>query len=69
MGVRPQKIPSPDSQNAQDVLVQAKKISKMSAKMPCKLISNTKRNMIKKTNASKLKQKNLVYILQPKADH
>ena len=37
--------------------------------MPCKLISNTKRIIIKKTNASKLKQAEYVYILQPKADH
>ena len=37
--------------------------------MPCKLISNTKRIMIKKANASKLKQSDYVYILQPKADH
>ena len=41
----------------------------MSEEMPCMLISKTKRIMMKKTNASKLKQSDYVYILQPKADH
>ena len=37
--------------------------------MPCKPISKTKRIMIKKANASELKQAEYVFILQPKADH
>ena len=41
----------------------------MSAKMPCKLISNTKRNLVKKSNASKFKPTDYVYKLQQKADH
>ena len=45
MGIRPQEIPSPISEIAQDVLEQTEMIS---AKMHCKLISNTKRIMIKK---------------------
>ena len=48
MGICPQKIPSPDSQIVQNVLEQTEIISRMSAKMPCRHISNTKRNMIKK---------------------
>ena len=46
-----------------------KGFSKMSGKIPCKLISNTKRIIIKKTNASKHKQAYNVYVLQPKPDH
>ena len=34
-----------------------------------KLISNTKRIMIKKTKASKLKEQQKMYVLRPKADH
>ena len=37
--------------------------------MPCKPLSNAKRNMIKKAKASKLEQVDYVFILQPKADH
>ena len=37
--------------------------------MPRKPISNTKRIMIKKANASKFKQADYVFILKPKADH
>ena len=39
--IRLEEIPSPVSQIAQDVLEQTEMISKMSSKMPCKLISNT----------------------------
>ena len=51
MGIRPQKIPSPDSEIAQDVLEQTQTFFqnvKMSEEMPCRLISNTKRILIKK---------------------
>ena len=41
----------------------------MSGKTPCKFISDTKRIMIKKANAWKLKEQQYVYALQPKADH
>ena len=37
--------------------------------MPCKPISNTKRILIKKANAAKLKQADYVFMLQPKTDH
>ena len=48
MGIRPQKLPSPDSEIAQDVLEQTEMISNTSEEIPCKLVSNTKPNMIKK---------------------
>ena len=41
----------------------------MSARTPCKLISTTKRIIVKKTNASKLKKQHYVYVLKSKADH
>ena len=68
MGILPQKIPAPDSQIAQD-MIEWKWFTKMSAKLPCKLILNTKRIMIKKTNASVPKQADYVYVLQPKENH
>ena len=48
MGIRPQKIPSPNSESAQDVLEQTEAISKTSEEILCKLISSTKRIIIKK---------------------
>ena len=48
MGIRPQEIPSPESQTASDVLEQTKMIFLDVRKMPCKPISNTKRILIKK---------------------
>ena len=41
----------------------------MFARTPCKRTLNTKPTMKKKPNASKLKEADYVYILQPKADH
>ena len=68
-GIRPQRIPSPDSQPPKKCLNRRKRFSKKSAKRPCNFISKTKRITIKKASASKLKQAIYVYILQPKADH
>ena len=48
MGIRPHKILSPNSQIAEDVLKETKLFSTMSARTPCKLISNTKPILIKK---------------------
>ena len=48
MGIRPRKIPPPDSQIAQDVLEQTETIFQDFRKKPCKPISNTKRIMIGK---------------------
>ena len=69
MVIRPQRIPTPNSQIAEDVLKQTESFSTMFSRKPCKLISNTKGFMIKKTNVSKLKEQQYVYVLQPKADH
>ena len=41
----------------------------MFARILCKRTSNTRPILIKKANASKLKEAVYVYILQPKADH
>ena len=69
MGIRPQKIPLPTHKLPEMFLNKRKWFSEMSAKMPCKHVSDTKRIMIKKANASKLKQADYVYNLQQKADH
>ena len=69
MGIRPQKNPSPDSEIAQDIPEQTEKnfqdvrINAMQAYIKYKVYYD------RKTNASKLKQSDYVYILQPKADH
>ena len=47
MIIRPRQVPAPDSQIAQDVLEQTEMIFQDVRKMPCKLLSNTKRNMKK----------------------
>ena len=48
MGIRPQKNPSRDSKSPKMCLNKLKWFSTMSAKIPCKLISNTKRITMKK---------------------
>ena len=69
LGIRPQKTPAPDSEIAQDVLEQTEMIfqdvirNTMQAYIKCKAYYD------KKANATKLKQSDYVYILQPKADH
>ena len=69
MGVFPQKIPSPDSQIAQDVLEQTKMIFRDVRTNAMQAFIKYKAYYDKKANASKLKQSDYVYILQPKADH
>ena len=66
---RPQQQPVPTSQFAQDVLDQTEMIHQDVCKMSCKLTSNIKLITTKKANASKLKEADYVYVLQPKADH
>ena len=69
MGIRRQKIHSSDSQIAQDVLEQTEIVfqdvrrNAMQAYIKCKAYCD------KKANASKKKQADYVFILQPKADH
>ena len=69
MGTRPQKIPSPDSQIAQDVLEQTEIIFQHVRKNAMQAYIKYKAYYDKKGNASKLKEADYVFILQPKADH
>ena len=69
MGTRPQKLPSPNSQVAQDVLEQTGIILQNVRKNAMRAYIKYKAYYDKKTNASKPKQADYVYILQPKADH
>ena len=69
MGMRPQKIPSPDSEIAQDVLKQTEMIFQDVRRNAMQAYIKYKAYYDKKANASKLKQSDYVYILQPKADH
>ena len=69
MGIRPQKIPSPDSEIAQDVLEQTETIFQKCPKKCHAGSYQIQSVLLKKANASKLKQSDYVYILQLKADH
>ena len=69
MGIRQQKIPSPDSQIAQDVLEQTKIIFQDVRKNAMQACIKYKAYYDKKANASKLRHTDYVSILQPKADH
>ena len=69
MGIRPQKVLSPDSQIAQDVLEQTEIILQDVRNNAMQVYIKYKAYCDKKANASKLKQADYVFILQPKADH
>ena len=69
MGIRPHKMPSPDSQIAQDVLEQTETIFQDVRKNAMQAYIKYKAYYDRKANASKLKQTDYVCILQPKADH
>ena len=69
MGVRPQNTSSPDSEIAQDVLEQTGMIFQDVRRNAMQAYIKYKAYYDKKSNASKLKQSDYVYILQPKADH
>ena len=69
MGIRPQKIPPPDSQIAQDVLEQTEIIFQDVRKNAIKAYIKYKAYYDRKANASKLKKADYVFILEPKADH
>ena len=69
LGFRPQKIPAPDSEIAQDVLQQTETIFQDVRRNAMQAYIKYKAYYDKKANASKLKQSDYVYILQPKADH
>ena len=67
--IRPQQQPILTSQNAQDVLEQTEMIHQDVRKNTMQAYIKYKAHYDKKTNASKLKEADNVYILQPKADH
>ena len=68
MGIRPQKTSSPDSEIAQDVLEQTEMIFQDVRRNTMQAHIKHKAYYDKKAIASKLKQSDYVYILQPKAD-
>ena len=69
MGIRPQKIPSPDPETAQDVLEQTETIFQDVRRNAMQAYIKYQAYYAKKANASKLKQSEYVYLLQPKSDH
>ena len=69
MGIRPRKIPSPDSRKAQDVLEHMEMVFQEVRRKAMQAYIKYKAYYDKKTNAWKLKHADYVYILQPKADH
>ena len=69
IGIRPQVIPPPNSQIAQDMLEQTETIFQDVRKNTMQAYIKYKAYYDKKANASKLKKADYVFILQPKADH
>ena len=69
MGTLPQKSPSPDSQTAQDVVEQTEMIFQDVRRNAMQAYIKHKAYYDGKANASKLKQADYAYILQPKPDH
>ena len=69
LGIRPQQQPIPTSQIAQDILDQTEMIHQDVRKNTLQAYIKYKAYYDKKANASKLKEADYVYILQPKADH
>ena len=69
LGIRPQQQPIPTSQFVQDILEQTEMIHQNVRKNAMQAYIKYKAYYDKKANASKLKEADYVYILQPKADH
>ena len=69
LGIRPEQQPIPTSQIAPDVLEQTEKIHQGVRKNAMQAYIKYKAYCDKKANASKLKEADYVYVLQPKADH
>ena len=69
LGIRPQQQPIPTSQIAQKVLEQTEMIHQDVRKNTMPAYIKYKAYYDKKANASKLKEADYVYILQPEADH
>ena len=68
-GIRPQKIPPPDSHIAQDVLEHTETIFQDVRKNALQAYIKYKAYYDRKANASKLKKADYVFILQSKADY
>ena len=69
LGIRPQQQSILTSQIAQDVLDQTQMIHQDVRKNVMQAYIKYKAHYDKKANASKLKEADYVYVLQPKADH
>ena len=69
IGIRPQEVPPPDPQIAQDVLEQTETIFQDVRKNTMQAYIKYKAYYDRKANASKLKKADYHFILQPKADH
>ena len=69
MGIRPQQQPISTSQIAQEVLEQTERIHQDVRKNIMQAYIKYKAYYDKKADASKLKEADYVYILQPEADH
>ena len=69
IGIRPQKIFSPDSKIAEEVLEQTETIFQYFRRNAMQASIKYEAYYDKKANASKLKQFDYVYSLRPKADH
>ena len=69
MGIRSQKVSPPDSEIVQDVLDQTEMIFQDVRRIAMKAYIKYKAYYDKKAKASKLKESDYVYNLQPKADH
>ena len=69
LGICPQQQPIPTSQIAQEVLERTEMIYQDVRKNTMQAYIKYKAYYDKKANASKLKEADYVYILQPKADH
>ena len=65
MGIRPQKIPSPDSQIAQNVLEQTETIFQDVRKNAMQAYIKYKAYSDKKANASKLRHADNIFLIQP----
>ena len=69
LGIRPQQQVIPTSQIAQDVLDETDMIHQDVRKKAMQAYLKYKAYYDKKASASKLKEADYVYVLQPKADH
>ena len=69
MGIHPQQQPIPTSQTARDVLEQTEMIHQDVCKNAMQAYIKYKAYYDKKASASKLKEADYIYVLQPKADH